>query len=51
MAEPLTGAALQAANEYVDIKRKLKGPRDGDNISTKLELTWEFPHDSVRRPA
>jgi hypothetical protein len=40
MADPLTGAALEAANRYIEIKRHLRGPREDDTQTVKDLLTW-----------
>lgn len=46
MAAPLTGAAKDAAEDYVEIKRRLKGPRDNDPQGERDKLTWVFPAPS-----
>jgi hypothetical protein len=43
MANPLTGAAKKAVDAYIDIKRKLRGPREDDPPDVKAKLTWVAP--------
>jgi hypothetical protein len=47
MATPLTGAALKAVEAYIDIKRKLRGPKEDDPQIIKDKLTWQGPPPSA----